>query len=316
MPLRIDSGSGCAGAYTFLGKGIWPTRGEDMNRYPEHLFIGEPGAPGTPLADGWFALLFLLRADLEFLSSALDLENCNSLLPCYACGANTIDHGPDARPWTDFSTTAASITLTLWTQLQWLEAHPQRHRVLRLPGVGVCNVSQDVMHTKHGGTDAYFYGSVLKYMTHHWLAGTIDRNLKTVWAILKSSYSKDVSAQYGHMTITMYDNGPSSFPCLKGKCSMIRHFGAPLLATMQKLLDDSGRQPTQEQRWMLIGMRASVRMEAILEEEKDEFVLSPAAGAEFKDMAFRFLAMLSALRCHFGVLAPLFHITIKVRTDI
>ena len=68
-------------------------------------------------------------------------------------------------------------------------AHPDRHVLFRVSGVTLHNVAPDLMHCKHLGTDQYYYGSVLKLLTHHIMTGTRAENLDAVWGELCAAYT-------------------------------------------------------------------------------------------------------------------------------
>ncbi len=71
----------------------------------------------------------------------------------------------------------------------WRAAHPDLHPVFDVPGVSVLNVCPDLMHTKHLGTDAYFYGSVLKLLVGDILKGNLSDNTDLIWRELMDEYT-------------------------------------------------------------------------------------------------------------------------------
>ena len=291
----------------WLYRGKWPTHYIDddgnLQQYGRYTIDGQRA--GTFLAEEFFGAMFLLKGDLEQFANTLKLEHFGSNDPCFCCRANCLNVGAEARPWSDFSRGAAAL-LTIWTQLAWLAAHPDRHRLLRLPGVGVCNVAPDTMHCKHNGTDQYFFASTLKLLTHHILPHRPDANLQIVWGRIKANYGAS-SSQLSDITMSMYDQGDESFPVLKAQAAHIRHLGPSLLKTFVEFMDVR----KQEHRWVRQALEASVRMEQILDEAVDAFRLPPLLAVEFLDKAHDFLIKLNAIRAHFGVRLQLFHVTIK-----
>ena len=136
----------------------------------------------APLADGYSALLFVLRGDLEFLSNHFRLNHPSSNTPCFLCRA---DRQMQSRPWTDCRLNAAWRS-TCWTAAQWAEEHPQCHPLLSMPGSGLDVIFPDLMHLKHLGTDQLLLGSILIWMIKHFLPGTQSENLDLVWDFIQS----------------------------------------------------------------------------------------------------------------------------------
>jgi hypothetical protein len=49
-------------------------------------------------------------------------------------------------------------------------------------------VAADIMHVKHMGTDAWFYGSVMCLLCYHVLAGDATTNLAEIWGMMQDFY--------------------------------------------------------------------------------------------------------------------------------
>lgn len=75
----------------------------------EGRLAGQPLCPGPD--GGWFAVLFALKGDLEWVHSSLGLESPVGRSPCALCRANAQE---DGIPWTDSRRDA------LWLQHQWM----------------------------------------------------------------------------------------------------------------------------------------------------------------------------------------------------
>ena len=135
----------CSLYWMFSGK--WPTRDDK----------GTPIAGGGgPLAGGFYAQLWVLRADLDELSKTYGFNYCTSATPCNCCRANIRDA---ETPWTDGRPTAAWLA-TVWKPQELLAAHPNRHPLFTLPGVTIRNYVPDVMHTLHPGVFQWIFGSI------------------------------------------------------------------------------------------------------------------------------------------------------------
>ena len=156
----------------WLYLGLWPTEDYLQNKYTDPNSI-EFQRAGAPLAGGYFVFLFGLRGDLDYFGKWLKLNHFRAAEPCILCMANERD-----KPWTDFRKGLAVWMNYLWSNSAWKAAHPQHNIIFCLAGVGILSVLVDIMHTKHLGTDSYFHGSVLKYLTHDVMPDTPERNLE------------------------------------------------------------------------------------------------------------------------------------------
>ena len=99
-------------------------------------------------------------------------------------------------------------------------------------------VHTDLMHTKHLGVDQYYYGSVLKFLTHHLLPASPDENMETV----RAGYSGERGGRFVSFRVAMYTKA-GEFPRLKGKAGEIRHFGKalPSIATWTSRISCTGK---------------------------------------------------------------------------
>ena len=165
--------------WLFVGK--FPDKDEFGTLYDKDSDDGKRA--GKDLADGFYACLWLLLGDLEYLAKAWGLANPGCLTPCSLCKANK-----STIPWTDCRD-AATWRGTIWTATTWMEAGPARsHLFHKVPGLTIHAYVPDIMHTLHLGCYAYFIGSVLKHLVHHHMRGTIKNNCDRIWAVLKEAY--------------------------------------------------------------------------------------------------------------------------------
>ena len=77
--------------------------------------------------------------------------------------------------WTEFRPDCAQWMDEAWSNEEWLEAHPNRHPLFKLPGVGIQTVQPDLLHTKHFGVDVCLFGSALHVLVYTVLEGTANR---------------------------------------------------------------------------------------------------------------------------------------------
>ena len=160
-------------SFYWLYKGVWPEKDE----HGKPIVGGKTGY----LADGWSGVLWGLKGDLDHMAKAMGLNHyASSSAPCICCQANDTN-----RPWTDARESAA-WRQSVWDNQGWIRQHPQRHPLFRLPGVGVLAYQPDVMHCMYLGAYQYYYGSVLKFLTHHVMTGTPSNNLEVIWERIKA----------------------------------------------------------------------------------------------------------------------------------
>ena len=267
---------------------------------PEYLMRGEK------LAGGFCACLWVMRGDLEYLCQRLGLRGFRTLQPCFYCLADCCDDSVHGKPWSHFSPKANSLQ-SIWTNAEWKDHYRDGMNVLfNLPGVGILTVFVDFMHTKHIGTDAYFYGSVLAYMVFHMMDDTPERNMDVLWAKIKSLFEKkNPKSYFQRITLNMFVRD-GTFPSLKGRASEVKHLGPALLETFHEMCDVNN----DRHRQIRLGLQKSVEIEEIMEENKHAYKLPEEAGKRFRASIFEFLATVTWLRSDFGGEA-LFHVTIK-----
>ena len=139
-----------------------------------------------PLADGYFFTLFGIRGDLEWMHKVFSFPIASQTRAgcCGECPANDTTF-----PWTDCRPEAV-WKRNLFGHLQWIVDHPNclAAVLFSLPGVGIYNYIPDVMHCKHLGTDSYYFGSILVYLIHYIMPGSVDDNLETIWGEIKLYY--------------------------------------------------------------------------------------------------------------------------------
>ena len=165
-----------------LWEGRWPAEDAFGKKYRRGSM--EHKRANRPLAGGYFGVVLNLKGDLKYYAERLRLPWFSSNDPCAFCRCNA-----STRPWTDFRAAAIWRTTT-WEPRAWEAAFPGRHDIFKVAGININAVSADLMHVKHMGTDAYFFGSVLAYLCYWKLTDTPQNNLSHIWSLLKE-YNKD-----------------------------------------------------------------------------------------------------------------------------
>ena len=128
-----------------------------LGEWPTHDWKGTPiAAAGRKLANGHYAVLLVLKGDLDYFNKSLRLPHYGSNNPCSWCRCNTSD-----IPWNDWRKNAALWVGTIWQPGPWALSPRNLNKLFTLPGVSVLNVAPDWMHMKYLGVDQYLFGSVL-----------------------------------------------------------------------------------------------------------------------------------------------------------
>jgi hypothetical protein len=155
--------------------------------------------------------------------------------------------------------------------------------------------------------DQYFFGSVLKYITHYLLPGSPDENLEICWGLIQAGYRGERGGRFGNLRVAMYDKD-GEFPRLKGKAGEIRHFGKALLYAFENLMDHE----SQLHRQIRLGLQYSTEIEMIVDEHPDDFRLPPDAANRLNTKIANLLTIQTALGRRFMDEGDLmFHTTIK-----
>ncbi len=283
--------------WLFVGK--WPTRDENGNQYDPESVLGQKG--GTPLAGGFYAVLWLLKGDLEYMSKAWGFANPGAAERCSCCQANITD-----VPWTDGRPDAVWRS-TVWTLGTWLARFPDRPVLFKqVPGLSILSFIPDIMHTMHLGTYKYFLGSVLELLTHHVMDESPEKNLDRIWQMIQKAYRDNrISEKFDQLKVSMYKRA-GQFPSLKGKAAEVRHLLKPMLVVCEHFLDNTIKQHKE----IKLALRMAIQMETTLDDHVGDFALPASVAATFSKAAEAFVNLNISLRNHFKE-TLLFHFTIK-----
>lgn len=262
---------------------------------------------GKPLAQGYFAVLWSIMGDLDYLANVLKLPRFSSASnPCSLCRCT----GTGPLTWTDNRATAPWINCC-WNFTDWKNwADRSRCPLFDLPGLSVLAVCLDYMHSKYLGLDQYLFGSVLFLLTHAVMGGpTPQNNLDTAWNFIKAFYKEHKTpCQYQYLNKLSMFVRRSGFPKLRGKAAEIRHLGPALLSLWNSHCNPN----LLVHRRISLVLKCNVQMESILTEHRYDFSLPPQAAAAFKHAAFSMAQLQTQLAEHFlDSDVPLFDITPK-----
>ena len=104
----------------FLYNGKWPSHDHKGRPYPAGS--AEAALAGTPLAGGYFGLIWLIKSDLDYVGNYLHLRHYGSTAPCDHCPCTT--HGPPSEWPSNFGPTSSWVS-NLYTVDQWRALYPR-----------------------------------------------------------------------------------------------------------------------------------------------------------------------------------------------
>jgi hypothetical protein len=187
---------------TWLWRGQWPTEDEEGRAI-------ENARAGTPLAGGYFAVLWAVKCDLDWVAERLQIGNYRALAagPCALCPCDS-----GGTPWSDYRRTAVWIS-RVYSRATWAAAMPNHIPLLDLPGASCLLYNTDLMHAKHLGTDAYFNGSVLWLLAYEILPNSPAANLEDVMRLVHEWYKANPNTRttFGRITPSMVVNQEAPF---------------------------------------------------------------------------------------------------------
>ena len=263
---------------------------------------------GKKIANGFFCVLWVIKADLDFMAKDLGLASYRKST-CAFCPAHAIRDGDDpGMSVSEFRFDFATWMKALYNQENWVKS---TNPLFDIPGVSVLSVAADLMHCKHMGTDMYIYASILLILCFEILPGAASANMFTVWAKMKRFATRKKINTFSNLLVSMFcdHNKPhDAYPKLKGRAAEVRNLVEPLLHVWEEHCDKRVVQHVQ----ITLLLQRSMDMGNILSSNKDEVVLPVSDRSHFKKVGFQYLVLFNALGNHYtSVGKKLFNVTIK-----
>ena len=236
---------------------------------------------GTPLANGFFGVLWALAGDLDYYCKTLGLprwsgnDNPCALCRCAKYGRLSWLDNRNCAPWQE----------TEWSPSEWKAWEGKSTcPIFSLPGVSACTVAYDYMHAKYLGLDQFMFGAVLYMLVFVVMPADRQSNLEECWSFIKQYYKDHkVAHRFRYLNRPSMFVRKSGYAKLRGKAAEISDFGKPLLALWKSKMSAASQTHVQIKLMLLL----NVRMEEIMEEHAAEFKFPPAAAKEFKETAFQ-----------------------------
>ena len=186
---------------------------------------------GSQLADGFFFVIWNIKADLDHLAKAFGLTHYASRMPCCLCPCQAGKDAEQDMKYNNFTTLAKWLHMQ-YTHGQWKLANQNCHWLFQLPYLSAVNVDPDELHALHLGVSAYFLGSVLFILCFQILAGSPSDNLNALWKMIVDMYRRlRTTCQFTNLTLNMFCNTSApdrDYPKLKGKGAEIKDLVEPL----------------------------------------------------------------------------------------
>ena len=290
----------------WLFRGVHPDRDYNGVKYdptsPEGRIALDP-----LVSSEYFGVLAGIKGDLDWGHVRLKIANYRAVAagPCGLCRANG-----NTMNWRDVRENACWKP-SVYGADDWLVANPNRITIFRLPGVTILTFMCDLMHNKHLGVDQYYFGSILHVLCYTLMPEEPSRNIKIIQDRLRAH--ADRHRTFTNLKLSMFVDADKPWhfqPKLKGQAAEIRHFGPFLCSVFEDYMDANDF----SQRMMRLGLKQSIVMEEILDDNPGVLRLPPAAAQNYRKATFQYLACLKRLNAHFQAAVPpckRFNVTIK-----
>ena len=277
----------------WLWKGQWPDKPFNSNR-PYPAGSAEKKKALSPLAGGYFGVLWGILGDLDYMASVLGLPHYgNASNPCALCRCSSV--GPNT--WTDNRSTAGWIG-SCWTATDWLQwPSKSKNPLFTLPGVTCLTVCLDYMHCKYLGMDQYIFGSVLFLLVNYVLTiGTPQENLCVLWDEIKGFYKQHkVPCRFKYLNrLSMFTRRNKTHK-LRGKAAEIKHFAQVMAWLWERHMNPA----IILHKRILLMLKKNSQMEQLLNTYKDSSALPDAEAMLFRQHAFDLAQLNNQISEHF-----------------
>lgn len=268
-----------------LYKGKWPTHDHKGKAYPvgsAEAIIGD-----TDLAGGYFALIWLIKSDLDYVGNYLHLRHYGSNEPCDHCPCSIT--GPQSAWPSNFGPDSSWIP-NLFTPEQWRALYTNvPHWLFLFEFLSNLNVEPDELHVIHLGTSMWFMGSVLWMLVFRVLEGSAENNMGEVWSRISAAYSiLNPAAQYTNLGLGSFcdPSKPSGhFPKLKGKGAEVKGLVGPLLLVWQSYMSPDN----EEHQLIAHALQCVLDFQTIIDESGHELFLPQDEATKLKNHVDDFL---------------------------
>lgn len=217
-----------------LWSGVHPDKDWLGNSWPKDS--EEHKLARTPLANGYTAVPWILKGDLEYFANVLGLEHWSTgNAPCMACKVDR-----DQNPWTNHQ--AVGCLALQWTPGEWTQAHQHLHPLWRWGGLGHWSLAFDTMHVVSLGVAQHIGGNVLYELVYKTLSGTRMEKVAEVWECIKEYYKlRPRATAIGKLTLSMFvdkDAPHQHYPACTTKAKETEHLCRALAKVWVQYMDE------------------------------------------------------------------------------
>ena len=191
-------------SFKALYEGAWPAKTWDGKDY-------EPGSPeaalaGQPLANGFFAVPFVLKGDWQHFAKTFKLAYRNANQPCSFCSCDQ-SQGSEQADWPSNFRKDARWKMKLVTGPAWRRKQAGNlHCIFKtFYFLSTDNVEADEMHVVHLGTSQYLLGTVLQILVYERLPGRPLAAMEELWKEICEKYrGMETSAQFSSLGLSFF----------------------------------------------------------------------------------------------------------------
>ena len=275
-----------------LWLGTWPTQNWRGELWPSGSADDVLG--GSDLAKGFFAVVWLIKGDIEHLANKMNLRHFASNQFCDFCTSDKTA----AQPLWPFNFGPDS----LWKHQmldanQWRALNPEAHCIFqKMPFLSQLNVEPDELHVLHLGVSQYIAGSVLWLLTYRLLTGSPVDNINLVWDLVSQFYSNhQTRCQYSQLSLGSFHDPRKvrgEYPRLKGKGAEIKG----VIPALRSIWFQFRRDGCPEDQWCQQVLDDLCTVQEILDEDPTSLFLGagrPAALMSAVDSMFKFYTRLA-----------------------
>ena len=270
-------------SFHWLYQGVWPEYDWTGRQYSQDDGIAYIRR-GQPLAFFFFGVVWVVRADLDYVHNSFKLGARGET--CHLCQCNQ-----DTIPYTDCRLDACWKP-TIWSGAAHAAKFDRRHIALRsIPGVSITSFTPDILHVKHLGVDMAYVGAVLQILLDTINPGNENDSLASLWAEIQASYkARKTVNRLNVLTKTMIKGYSKTYPALSARGLQIRD----LIPTVKDVWVKTMDQTNQTHRIITRGLEATWTMEEVLTRCKDEFALPVEEANLFVSECHTYVGCLTA----------------------
>ena len=275
----------------WMQQGKWPNADWQGNIYPLDSMEGQRA--GTLLAGGYYATMWAVMGDLDYLCKTLQLPKSTSHNPCSLCKCTL--HGP--LSWKNNSADAEWVG-TVWKPLEWVAWEGKsKCGLFSVPGISATTVALDWMHNKYLGIDQYQFGSVLYMLCFMVLPAGPNENLATCWAHIQQFYkARSTSNRYQSISKLSMFLRKTGVIKLRGKAGELKGVGPAILDLWQSKMNPALEIHVKIQ----LLLKLNCKIESLLDFHSDSVAMPSAAAKKCVQHAFAMTQLQSEISNYFA----------------